>query len=91
MAITFLEKRKRLRYLFPVLATVVLITALVIWRGFLAKEKPQTTPAASEQPVKKIEIDLKTLKNPLLDEFQPFEKIEPFKEKIGRQNPFIHY
>lgn len=91
MAITFLEKRKRLRYLFPVLAAVVLITTLVIWRGFLAKEKPQTTPATFGQPVKKIEIDLKTLKNPLLDEFQPFEKIEPSKEKIGRQNPFIHY
>ncbi len=92
MAITFLEKRKRLRYLFPILAVVVLITVVVLWKGFFNKEKtPQITPESFGQPSEKIEIDLKALENPLLEEFQPFGEIEPFEGEVGRQNPFISF
>lgn len=90
MAITFLEKRKRLRYLFPILAIIVLITAIVIWRGFFVKEKP-VLPPIEKAPAKKIEINFETLKNPLLQELQTFEEIPPFEEEVGRENPFIPY
>jgi len=92
VAITFLEERKRLRYLFPVLAIVILITVFVIWRGFFAKGKPGIIPETIQKPAGKIEINLQVLKDPLLEELQPFEKVEPIIEEIGRrQNPFIPY
>jgi len=40
VAITFLEKRKKLKSLVPALVFIILITGIVIWRGLLAKEKP---------------------------------------------------
>lgn len=89
MAITFIEKRRRLRYLFPILAIVILITAIVLWQGFFVEEKPVLPPI--EIPTKKIEIDFETLKNPFLEELQPFEVIPPFEEEVGRENPFISY
>lgn len=73
MAITFLEKRKRLRYLFPILAIIILINAIVIWRGFFSEEKGEILPVIEEKPVKKIEIDFQVLKNPFLEELQPLE------------------
>jgi len=89
VAITFLEKRKRLKSLIPVLVIVILISAFIIWRGFFVKEKSFIPEVI--KPVKKIEIDFQTLKSPELEELQPFEKIPSFEEEIGRENPFIPY
>lgn len=92
MAITFLEKRKRLRYLFPILAFVVFITIIILWRGFFSKEEAgQIAPESFIQPAKNVEINTEALKNPLLEEFQPFEDIDPFEGGVGRQNPFISF
>ncbi len=92
MAITFLEKRKKLRYLFPILAAVILITTIVLWKGFFKKEKPpQITPESFSQPAEKVEINIEALENPLLEEFQPFGQIEPFEGEVGRQNPFMSF
>ena len=90
MVITFLEKRKRLKSLIPVLVIVILITAVIIWRGFFVKEKP-FIPEEGLKPAKKIEIDFQALKSPELEELQPFEKIPSFEEEIGRENPFVPY
>lgn len=89
MAITFLEKRKRLKSLIPVLVIVILITGLIIWRGFFVKEKPFLPEII--KPAKKIEIDFQALKSPQLEELQPFEKTPPFEEEPGRENPFTPY
>lgn len=92
MAITFLEKRKRLRYLFPILAFVILVTLIVLWKGFFSKkESAQITPESFIQSAEKAEINFEALKNPLLEEFQPFKDIEPFDGEVGRQNPFISF
>ena len=89
MAITFLEKRKRLKSLIPVLVIVILITAVIVWRGFFVKEEPFLPEVI--KPAKKIEIDLQALKSPELEELQLFEKTSPFEEEIGRENPFVPY
>jgi hypothetical protein len=91
MAITFVEERRKLRYLFLVLVMVVLITIFVLWRGFFVKEKLPFLPPSPEVPIKKIVINFEILKHPILEELQPFEKIPPFEGKIGRENPFIPY
>ena len=90
MAITFIEKRRRLRYLVPVLAIVILITAIVLWQNFFVEEKPLLLPSI-EVPTKKIEINYEILKHPLLEELQSLEAIPLFEEEVGRENPFIPY
>jgi len=91
MAILFLEKTKKQKYLLIVFLVVILITALVIWRGFFIKEKP--SEKVISKPKREIQIDFETLKNPILEEFQPIEKIIPLgpEIEIGRENPFISY
>jgi len=91
MAILFLEKTKKQRYLLIVFLIVILIFALIIWRGFFVKEKPPEK--VIPKPVKKIEIDFETLKNPILENFEPVEKIIPLgpEIEIGRENPFLPY
>ena len=91
MAILFLEKTKKQKYLIIVFLVVILITALVIWRGFFIKEKP--SEKVISKPKREIQIDFETLKNPMLEEFQPIEKIIPLgpEIEIGRENPFISY
>lgn len=90
MAITFLEKRKRLKSLIPILVIVVLATILIVWRGLFVEEKP-LLPEGILKPTKKIEIDFQILKSADLEKLQLFEKIPPFEEEVGRENPFIPY
>jgi len=91
MAILFLEKTKKQKYLIIVFLVVILITALVIWRGFFIKEKP--SEKVISKPKREIQIDFETLKNPILENFEPVEKIIPLgpEIEIGRENPFLPY
>jgi len=91
MAITFLEKRKRLKSLIPIFVIIIFIIGIVIWRGFLAKEKPSIIEEISKPAVKELEIDFPALESPGFEEFQLFEKTLPFEGETGRENPFIPY
>jgi len=90
MAITFLEKRKRLKSLMPVLVLIVLLTAVVVWRGFFV-EAPLAVPERPLKPIQEVSINFQVLENPALEELQLFEKTSPFEGEIGRENPFISY
>jgi len=87
MAITFIQQKKRQKYLLIVLVVLIAISLLVVWQLFLVKPKP----AAPQQVLKKpeVKIDFDTLKNPIFNNLIPFEPIPPFGEKIGRDNPFV--
>ena len=91
MAIVFLEKTKRQRYLIIVFLIVILIASFIIWRGFFVKEKPPEEVIS--KPKREIKIDFEILKNPVLEGFQPVEKIIPLgpEIEIGRENPFLPY
>ena len=95
MAITFLQKGKRQRYLILVFIIIILALSLVVWYGFLRKPKPIPPLVIYKPP--KIEINFEVLKHPFLRESQPFEEIKPFEktklpeEEIGRDNPFLLY
>ena len=90
MAITFLEERKKQRRLVLILTLVIFTILLVVWYGFFMKKETVSPPLPVLIP-QKIEIDWQTLKNPQLQEMQPFEEIFPFEEEIGRENPFLQY
>lgn len=94
MAITFIEKRKRLRYL-SFLLFIILIVIVAIFFGrnisnFFLGVKPLVLPPL-EVVEERIEINFKVLNHPLLEKLQTFPEIEPFTEEAGRENPFIFY
>jgi len=98
MAIVFLQQKKFQKSLIFIVVAILVITLVVIWRGFFYKETPPKGEKIILTPEKKIEINFEVLDNPLLDKLQPFPKIQPFQEispteggKVGRENPFIPY
>ena len=91
MAITFLEQRKRQKYLVPFLVAVLLLTGFVLLRGFFTTERPLPLSELPERPIKQVEINFAALEHPFLKELQPFEEIPAFTGEVGRKNPFILY
>ena len=91
MAIIFIERIKKQKYLTWVFVIVILIAIFVLWRGFFTKAKPPEV-VTIPRPTKKIEINFEIFKNPLLEELQPIEKIIPETGvETGRDNPFLPY
>lgn len=90
MAITFIERTKRQKRLILVFVFVVLITSIILWKGYFAPKKPVEEITPEITPFKKPEINFEVLKNPILKELEFFERILP-SEKIGRENPFEKY
>lgn len=90
MAITFVQKRKRQKYLILAFAIVLVITAIFLWQGFFKKEKPKVSPIKFP-PLREIGIDKEVLESEFLKEAQPFEEIPPLEEEKGRENPFLPY
>ena len=94
MAITFIEKRKRLRHLvFIFLAILVVIIIVIFWpniSSYLFEIESEILPPL-EISEEKIEIDFEVFKHPLLEKLQLLPEIEPFTEEVGRENPFIFY
>ena len=91
MAITFLQAKKRQRYLVLTLALAIFVILIIVWQGFL---KGKEAPARTLTPVfipQKVTIDWPTLKEPRIAALQTFEQILPFEDEVGRKNPFIPY
>lgn len=92
MAITFIEKRKRLKYLIPVLGAIILIIAFIFWYGFFAEKKAPLPDLVLKPPIgQEIEIDFQLLRNPIFEKLTPFEQIPVIEEEIGRENPFAPF
>ena len=94
MAITFVEQKKKQKYLFIVLIGLLLLIFFVFQREFLAKPTPVDQFMGEEIPEQeKIKINFEALKSPWLQELEPFD--EPVSveqgEEIGRENPFLPY
>jgi len=91
MAIIFLQKKKRQKYLILALIAIIILTLFILWHSYLAKPKiPLVSKKISYRPPK-IGINFEVLESPILKELQPYEEISSFEEKIGRENPFVPY
>jgi len=75
-------------YLNWILIVVIFIGALWFGQNYLVKPVPSPSPPPQK---KTIEINLKVLESPALQELQIFEEIPPFEGEIGRENPFLPY
>ena len=90
MAVTFIEQRKKQKYLIIGFLAIIVVTLIVLWLGYFRKEKPPS-PISVRTYYKEIKIDFTVLESPLLKEFQPFGEITPFEAEKGRGNPFLLY
>ena len=91
MAITFVERIKKQKILVYIFLALILITILIVWKGYFGGETIEE--GIIVRPVKIIEIDFEVLKHPLLGELEPMEKIGPIEPgtEIGKENPFLPY
>lgn len=95
MAIVFIEQQKRQQYLLFAFIFIVLVTLIVIWRGFLVQPPPKeaevSVPAKPVLP--EIKIDFNLFEDPFFENVQEFPTILPFEAtgdfQLGRENPFI--
>ena len=90
MEIAPLLQIKKQKYLILILTAAFLVSAFVIYQGFIKEEKPQTAESPYFLP-QKIKIDFGILKDSVLEQFKDYERIQSFKGEIGRKNPFIPY
>ena len=90
MAITFLQAKKRQRYLIFILVFMIFAILIIVLQGFLRKSQPSAVAPTSPEP-KKIIINWPVLQAPQLEELQVFETIAPLEGEAGRKNPFIPY
>lgn len=89
MAITFIQQKKRQKYLLIILGVLIAISSLVVWQMFFAKQESTPVNKVLKKPEVKINFD--ALKNPIFDKLTPFKPITPFSEETGRDNPFSPY
>lgn len=89
MAITFLQQKKRQKYLLIILGVLIAISLLVVWQMFFIKSA--LTPVEQVVKTPEVKMDFKTLENPIFAELTPFEKIPSFGDDTGRDNPFSPY
>lgn len=74
------------KYIILGAALLLSFLAFLLVQKVFFKEKVK-----KEIPPPKIEIDFRVLESQALKELEPFEKIEPFEDQIGRENPFLPY
>jgi|GEM_PF-798507 len=106
MTANFLQKRKSQRNLLYIFIGIIIITSLVVWQGFFKEEKVLfSTPSEKTfiENYPEININLGFFENSLLEELQPFIKIEPladfppkeegekYEGEKGREVPFLPY
>jgi len=98
MAIVFVQQNKKQKVLIFVLIACLLITAVVIWYGFLREDNSAEVYLGENVnlPQEEINIDFTVLTNPLLKSLEPYSEIQPLVEggangSRGRENPFLPY
>lgn len=89
MAVDFVEKKKKQKYLILIILGILVVTGLVLWFGYFR----EPAEISLEQEVfitkKNIKIRYETLEDPLLDILTPFQTTPPYEGELGRENPFI--
>lgn len=92
MAITFVEQRKKQKYLIWIFVLFSLATLIVVWFGFFRK-KPllYLTPQITVISPRQVQINFELLESDALKSLEQFEGIPPLEGQKGRQNPFLPF
>ncbi len=89
MAIVFQEEIKKQKNLIFIFFALIVIIAIIVWKGYYSVESFESD-LILKQP-KKIKVNLEIFEDPLLDLFNPIEKIPEFEGEVGRETPFFPY
>lgn len=88
MAVDFVEKKKKQRYLVFVVIGILAVSAVILWFGYFRTPKEEV----SQEPVfivkKNIRINFGLLESPLMKALVLFEKTPDYEGDLGRENPF---
>ena len=86
MAITFIQQKKRQRYLLAALGGVALITGFVLWQGFLA---PTSTEGPIIEPSQEVELRFDILEGEALNSLESPGAQGVLPTDTGKGNPFL--
>lgn len=90
MAITFQEQRNRQHYFIIAVLGIVVLTIIILWRGFFVKPSQETSGIISSQ-APHLSIDFGVFDTPSFkDVAAARDPVQPPQE-VGRQNPFIPF
>ena len=90
MAINFLQQKKKQKIVLVGFVLVVLVTSVVLWRGFFTTAQvPQILQSSGGQSFKRADIDFTLFTNPIFEKIPAPLPPAPFPENIGRANPFL--
>lgn len=87
--VTPFQEKKKQRYLLFILGIAIFGMVFTFWYRSFRREP--SSPRVLPQKPPEIKINFEMLKSPILTKLQPFEKIAPFEDEVGRGNPFIPY
>ena len=87
MAFKFTQKYKKQKYLLGALLLVLIITALIWWKGFYSPSGPSREFPSSFEG-KQVSIDFTVLEDEIFEEMEPFLRIS-MPTEVGKQNPFF--
>ena len=90
MTISFIEEKKKQKYLIWIALAVILITLSVLWFGFFKSENIVDFDN-NLVLIKEIDIDFNLLNSDTFAKFKVFNKTKVFEGSVGRSNPFLPY
>ena len=92
MALNFLQQKKKQKIVLAGLVIVILITSVVLWRGFFTTESSiEIRQSSGLQSLKRANIDFSLFDNPIFERIQAPPPPAPLPENIGRENPFLPF
>lgn len=86
MAINFINKDNKQKYLIGLLA-IILVGIIFVWKkdAIFSTIAPPSTPFQPQQ----IQINFNVLKSPILSGLQPYGQIPAFSGQPGQEDPFV--
>lgn len=89
MAVDFVEKKKKQKYLLFFGLGLVAVTAVILYFGYFNAGEELSVPDTTIIAKKNIKIKYEVLENPLIKDLLPFESAPLYEGDLGRENPFV--
>lgn len=86
MVITFEEERQSPIKKYVIFAVFIAVLGGVGYFGY--RYFSQQSAMISDIPAKKVEVNWAVLKDPQLDQLDPFQEIGAYEGDFGKENPF---
>lgn len=89
MAVNFIEKKKKQKYLVFIVLGIAGVTLIILWFGYFNKPVADPTPEEKDIVKKNININYSILGSPFLKALILFQETPLYEGEIGKDNPFL--